>query len=137
MIRPLQRRNNLFFRRLVAGRGARGELAPDVDVRAVGDLLNAVVSGLARLSADHRRRPPARRRRRRAAAVLRRHADRHAAGALSQLPAVVDRRRGQDRGGRRAGRRAGDRRRGRRLAAGVGSGGSATTSIRLRRRSSP
>ena len=41
----------MFFRRLVAAAAERGELAPDVDVRAVEDLLNAVVIGLARLSA--------------------------------------------------------------------------------------
>ena len=51
LIRPLQRRNNLFFRRLVAAASERGELSPEVDVRAVEDLLNAVVSGLSRLSA--------------------------------------------------------------------------------------
>lgn len=51
MLRPLRRRNNGFFRRLVAAAAERGELSPDVDVRAVEDLLNAVVSGLARLSA--------------------------------------------------------------------------------------
>ncbi len=51
LIRPLQRRNNVFFRRLVAAAAERGELSPDVDVRAVEDLLNAVVSGLSRLSA--------------------------------------------------------------------------------------
>jgi AcrR family transcriptional regulator len=51
VIRPLQRRNNRFFRRLVGAAAARGELDPAVDERAVADLLNAVVSGLARLSA--------------------------------------------------------------------------------------
>ena len=51
LIRPMQRRNNLFFRRLVAAASERGELSPEVDVRAVEDLLNAVVSGLSRLSA--------------------------------------------------------------------------------------
>jgi AcrR family transcriptional regulator len=51
LLRPLRRRNNLFFRRLVAAAAERGELSPDVDVRAVEDLLNAVVSGLSRLSA--------------------------------------------------------------------------------------
>jgi AcrR family transcriptional regulator len=51
LLRPLRRRNNEFFRRLVAEAAARGELRPDVDLRAVEDLLNAVVSGLARLSA--------------------------------------------------------------------------------------
>ena len=51
LLRPLRRRNNLFFRRLVAAAAERGELSTDVDVRAVEDLLNAVVSGLSRLSA--------------------------------------------------------------------------------------
>jgi AcrR family transcriptional regulator len=51
MLRPLRRRNNVFFQRLVAAAAERGELSPDVDLRAVEDLLNAVVSGLARLSA--------------------------------------------------------------------------------------
>jgi AcrR family transcriptional regulator len=51
LLRPLRRRNNAFFRRLVAEAAARGEFRPDVDLRAVEDLLNAVVSGLARLSA--------------------------------------------------------------------------------------
>jgi TetR/AcrR family transcriptional regulator, cholesterol catabolism regulator len=51
LLRPLRRRNNLFFRRLVAAAAERGELSADVDVRAVEDLLNAVVSGLSRLSA--------------------------------------------------------------------------------------
>ncbi len=51
LLRPLRRRNNLFFRRLVAAAAERGELSPDVDMRAVEDLLNAVVSGLSRLSA--------------------------------------------------------------------------------------
>ena len=51
MLRPLRRRNNGFFHRLVAAAADRGELSPDVDLRAVEDLLNAVVSGLARLSA--------------------------------------------------------------------------------------
>jgi AcrR family transcriptional regulator len=51
LLRPLRRRNNEFFRRLVAQAAERGELSPEVDLRAVEDLLNAVVSGLARLSA--------------------------------------------------------------------------------------
>ena len=42
---------NAAARRLVAAAAARGELDPDVDVRAVEYLLNAVVSGLSRLSA--------------------------------------------------------------------------------------
>ena len=51
MLRPLRRRNNGFFHRLVTAAADRGELSADVDLRAVEDLLNAVVSGLARLSA--------------------------------------------------------------------------------------
>ena len=51
LLRPLRRRNNEFFRRLVSQAARRGELRSDVDQRAVEDLLNAVVSGLARLSA--------------------------------------------------------------------------------------
>jgi AcrR family transcriptional regulator len=51
LLRPLRRRTALFFRRLVTDAAARGELSPDTDLRAVEDLLNAVVSGLARLSA--------------------------------------------------------------------------------------
>ncbi|MET0146051.1 MAG: TetR/AcrR family transcriptional regulator [Ilumatobacteraceae bacterium] len=51
LLRPMRRRNTEFFRRLVAAAATRGELADGVDRRAVEDLLNAVVSGLARLSA--------------------------------------------------------------------------------------
>jgi AcrR family transcriptional regulator len=51
LLRPLRRRNNVFFRRLVTEAHERGELDDDVDLRAVEDLLNAVISGLARLSA--------------------------------------------------------------------------------------
>jgi AcrR family transcriptional regulator len=51
LLHPLQRRNNVFFRRLVKEAYERGELDDDVDLRAVEDLLNAVISGLARLSA--------------------------------------------------------------------------------------
>jgi AcrR family transcriptional regulator len=51
MLRTQRRRTALFFRRLVAEAAQRGELGPDTDLRAVEDLLNAVVSGLARLSA--------------------------------------------------------------------------------------
>lgn len=51
LLRPLQRRNTRFFQQLVVAAEKRGELQPGVDVRAVADLLNAVVSGLARLSA--------------------------------------------------------------------------------------
>jgi AcrR family transcriptional regulator len=51
LLRPLQRRNNVFFRRLVKEAYERGELDDDVDLRAVEDLLNSVISGLARLAA--------------------------------------------------------------------------------------
>ena len=51
LLRPLRRRTAAFFHRLVADAAGRGELSPDTDLRAVEDLLNAVVSGLARLSA--------------------------------------------------------------------------------------
>ena len=51
LLRPLRRRNTMFFRRMVAAAAARGELAPDVDLRGVEDLLNAVAFGLARISA--------------------------------------------------------------------------------------
>jgi AcrR family transcriptional regulator len=44
-------RNVSFFRRLVADAVERGELAPDVDPRAVEDLMGAVLAGLARFSA--------------------------------------------------------------------------------------
>ena len=39
-----------FLRRLVVEAAARGELAPDVSIDGLDDLLNAVLSGLARLS---------------------------------------------------------------------------------------
>ncbi len=51
LLKPMRRRNTDFFRRLVACAAARGELPPDVDLRAVGDLLNAVATGLVRLAA--------------------------------------------------------------------------------------
>ena len=54
LLRPLQRRSTMFFRRLVVSAAERGELAPDVDVRAVEDLLNAILIGLARLSSVNR-----------------------------------------------------------------------------------
>jgi AcrR family transcriptional regulator len=44
-------RNVKFFRRLVAEAAERGELAPDVDPRAVEDMMGAVLAGLARFSA--------------------------------------------------------------------------------------
>jgi AcrR family transcriptional regulator len=49
-LQPLRGRNVRFFRRLVAEAAARGELAPDVDARALEDLLAAVLAGLARFS---------------------------------------------------------------------------------------
>lgn len=51
LLRPLRRRNAQFFKRLVQEAAARGELAADVDLRALEDLLNAVASGLSRISA--------------------------------------------------------------------------------------
>lgn len=51
LLRPLRRRNAMFFHRLVKQAAARGELAADVDLRGLEDLLNAVASGLSRISA--------------------------------------------------------------------------------------
>jgi len=51
LLRPLRRRNTMFFRRMVAEAAARGELAADVDRRGLEDLLNAVAFGMARISA--------------------------------------------------------------------------------------
>ena len=51
LLRPSRRRSAAFFRCLVRRAAERGELPPGTDLRAVEDLLNAVVSGLARLSA--------------------------------------------------------------------------------------
>lgn len=51
LLRPLRRRNALFFRRMVAGSAARGELADDVDLRGLEDLLSAVAFGVSRISA--------------------------------------------------------------------------------------
>ena len=51
LLKPVRRRNALFFRRMVAGAASRGELAPDVDLRGLEDLLNAVAFGVARISA--------------------------------------------------------------------------------------
>ena len=58
LLRPLRRRNAMFFQRMVAEAAARDELAPDVDRRGLEDLLGAVAFGLARISAvtgDNRR----------------------------------------------------------------------------------
>jgi AcrR family transcriptional regulator len=52
LLRPLRRRNAEFFKRLVRDAAARGELAPDADLRGLEDLLNAVASGLSRISAS-------------------------------------------------------------------------------------
>ncbi len=49
-ITPLQRRHRKVLRSLVSDAVDRGELAPDVDQRAVADVLNSVLSGLVRLS---------------------------------------------------------------------------------------
>lgn len=51
LLRPLRRRNTLFFRRMVAGAASRGEIDPDVDKCGLEDLLNAVAFGIARISA--------------------------------------------------------------------------------------
>jgi AcrR family transcriptional regulator len=50
VLRPFRRVNSSFLGRLVADAAERGEFAADVDQRAVEDLLNAVLSGLARFS---------------------------------------------------------------------------------------
>jgi AcrR family transcriptional regulator len=49
-VRPLRRRTSTLMQRLVEQSVARGELAADVDPKAVEDLLDAVMSGLARFS---------------------------------------------------------------------------------------
>ncbi|MFZ8998126.1 MAG: TetR/AcrR family transcriptional regulator [Ilumatobacteraceae bacterium] len=50
LLAPQRGRHNRFFADLVAGAACRGELRPDLDQRAVADLLGAVLSGLARLA---------------------------------------------------------------------------------------
>ncbi len=58
LLKPLRRRNTMFFRRMVAAAAERGELATDIDRRALEDLLNAVAFGLVWISAvtgDNRR----------------------------------------------------------------------------------
>jgi AcrR family transcriptional regulator len=58
LLRPLRRRNTMFFRKMVAAAAERGELADDVDRRGLEDLLSAVAFGLVRISAvtgDNRR----------------------------------------------------------------------------------
>jgi AcrR family transcriptional regulator len=49
-ITPLQRRHRRVLRSLVSAAVERGELAADIDQRAVADVLNSVLSGLVRLS---------------------------------------------------------------------------------------
>lgn len=47
---PLQRRHRRVLRRLVSDAVERGELPPDIDQRAVADVLNSQLSGIVRLS---------------------------------------------------------------------------------------
>lgn len=47
---PLQRRHRRVLRRLVSDAVERGELAADIDQRAVADVLNSQLSGIVRLS---------------------------------------------------------------------------------------
>lgn len=49
---PQQGRHSRFFTGLVGGAADRGELQPDVDLRALADLLGAVLTGLARMTAS-------------------------------------------------------------------------------------
>lgn len=49
---PQRGRHTRFFAGLVDEAAARGELQPDVDRRALADLLGAVLTGLARMSAS-------------------------------------------------------------------------------------
>lgn len=51
LLTPQRGRHSRFFSALVSGAAARGELAPDLDQRALSDLLGAVLTGLARMSA--------------------------------------------------------------------------------------
>jgi AcrR family transcriptional regulator len=51
LLTPQRGRHSRFFSSLVAAAAARGELAPDLDQRALSDLLGAVLTGLARMSA--------------------------------------------------------------------------------------
>jgi AcrR family transcriptional regulator len=51
LLSPQRGRHRRFFTGLVDGAAGRGELMPDVDQRALADLLGAVLSGLARMSA--------------------------------------------------------------------------------------
>ena len=49
---PQRGRHTRFFARLVEEAAARGELQPDVDLRALADLLGSVLTGLARMAAS-------------------------------------------------------------------------------------
>lgn len=51
---PQRGRHARFFGGLVAAAAARGELSPDIDRRALADLMGAVLTGLARASATER-----------------------------------------------------------------------------------
>jgi AcrR family transcriptional regulator len=51
LLAPQRGRHSRFFTNLVADAAARGELAADVDQRALADLLGAVLTGLARMAA--------------------------------------------------------------------------------------
>ena len=52
LLAPQRGRHARFFSDLVEAAGERGELLPDVDRRALADLLGAVLTGLARMSAS-------------------------------------------------------------------------------------
>ena len=49
---PQRGRHTRFFTGLVEAAAARGELQPDVDLRALADLLGSVLTGLARMAAS-------------------------------------------------------------------------------------
>lgn len=49
-LNPLQRRHRRVLRRLVSAAIDRGELDPDIDQRAMADVMNSILSGLVRLS---------------------------------------------------------------------------------------
>jgi AcrR family transcriptional regulator len=51
LLAPQRGRHLRFFTGLVEAAGRRGELRPDVDQRALADLLGAVLTGLARMAA--------------------------------------------------------------------------------------
>jgi AcrR family transcriptional regulator len=52
LLTPQRGRHSRFFSELVEAAAKRGELAPDLDRRALADLLGAVLTGLARMSAS-------------------------------------------------------------------------------------